>query len=198
MMFPPYMLYIDPAALVAAGAGLPGDMAYLASHCHLAAVRAMARARTTAYPPTPPAPAATARSGAYNSGSGSGSGSDSGGQGAGDVWRPLVPFLAKDLAPPEARLLLCLATVIAPTTTISSTTTDNSSRNGNAAGGNPTTSAIPNPNSALKAAHFAHKTHFDLPLAYALCSAAFGGDVLRWHTAFAALRDKGRPSSPPV
>ena len=53
-------------------------------------------------------------------------------------------------------------------------------------------------NSALKAAHFAHKTHFDLPLAYALCSAAFGGDVLRWHTAFAALRDKGRPSSPPV
>jgi hypothetical protein len=36
--------------------------------------------------------------------------------------------------------------------------------------------------------------HFDLPLGYAVCAAAFKGDVLCWHTAFASLRDKGASS----
>jgi len=168
----------DPAALVAAGGGWPGHMTYLARHCHLAAVRAAARAR--AVPAAGPAVALN------NNPSPSSSSSSSGEA----VWRPLVPYVAKDLAAPEATLLLCLATALHPPTPAPGATPPG------VAHGATALYPFPPPaptglGSSGSVAIFASKVHFDLPLGYALCAAAFKGDVLRWHTAFASLRDKG-------
>ena len=93
------------------------------------------------------------------------------------MWRLLVPYVAKDLAAPEAKLLLCLATAFHPPTTAPGNTVPPPASGGL---GSPGCAAMP-----------ASKVHFDLPLGYAVCASAFKGDVLRWHTAFASLRDKG-------